>query len=98
MAGRKKAGDESNKENVSATTRGPRAFWTSGDKAALVDYLLEQMKEGRDTDNSFKPVVWTGAAEKLNEIRSRGAPKTAKTCKKQFEEVFVQFSFSCHDL
>ncbi|KAL5527943.1 hypothetical protein ACEPAG_6744 [Sanghuangporus baumii] len=67
-----------------------RAFWTSGDKATLIEHLLVQMKDGRDADNSFKPAVWTEAAVKLNETRARGAPKTAKNCKKQFEELSRQ--------
>ena len=75
------------KENYAPDKFMAHSFWTSGGKANLMDFLLDQLDSGRDADNNFKPTVWTEVANKLNKTRIHGAPKTEKNCKAQFEEV-----------
>lgn len=62
-----------------------RAKWTSGDDAALVLALREQAIAGNQSDNGFKSSAWAAAATAVNEVRTRGAPKTALGCKEHFQ-------------
>lgn len=67
-----------------------RAVWTIPDEEALMEFLIEHKSEAGD-GNNFKKALWTSAATHLNTIKTRGAPKTADSCRAKYKAVSVLF-------
>lgn len=63
-----------------------KAHWTTSDEQALLDYLLNLDPKAGDGKN-FKSVVWTGASALLAPLVTKGAPKTASSCKNKWGNV-----------
>ena len=63
-----------------------KAHWTTSDEQALLDYLLNLDPKAGDGKN-FKPVVWNGASALLAPLVTKGALKTASSCKSKWGDV-----------
>ncbi|KAJ7084117.1 hypothetical protein C8R44DRAFT_651662 [Mycena epipterygia] len=55
------------------------AVWTDADIIALLNYLFTQVAAAGDGGN-FKMAIFTGAVPIVNAVRTRGGPKTRKSC------------------
>jgi hypothetical protein len=62
------------------------AVWLHPDEKSLIEYLLDNQAAAGDNGN-FKAVTFRGAATKVNEIRTRGGPKTSKSCEQKYRVV-----------
>ena len=66
-----------------------RAYWSTQDETALLNYLLEHKAEAGDGGN-FKEAVFEGARAALQSARrtdAKGAPKTLSSCKSKWSRV-----------
>jgi hypothetical protein len=65
------------------------AVWTDKDDKVLVETLLKECEEGRQSDSGFKPASWTACAEALkgSEITSGGITKTSTSCHDHWSKV-----------
>jgi hypothetical protein len=78
---KRKAGDGPSKST--------KAVWKDGDDRVLVETLLKECKEGRQSDSGFKPASWTACADALkgSEIKNGGIPKTPNSCHDHWNKV-----------
>lgn len=75
------------------TDSSDRAAWTQADESTLIWFLIEHKAEAGDGMN-FKAQTWKAAAAELLKSTSKGAPKTAASCKSKWQRVCIIF-FSC---
>lgn len=59
-----------------------KAIWTDADNVVLVDTLLQEKEEGRQSDSGFKSASYTACAAALSgsEKVSGGLPKSSDSC------------------
>jgi hypothetical protein len=62
------------------------AVWLEPDVKGLMEYLVDHLASAGDNGN-FKAVTFRGAAEHVDKIRTRGGPKTSKSCEQKYREV-----------
>lgn len=65
--------------------------WTAAEEAILVDTLLTQKELGLQSENGWKPVVWTTVVAALRDNFSFNIPKEAKHCKSRWQRVRASF-------
>ncbi|KAJ7255945.1 hypothetical protein C8J57DRAFT_1473077 [Mycena rebaudengoi] len=65
----------------SLPTKG-NAVWTKDDTVALLDYLV--LKKAQGEQGGFKTVTFNGAATVVEPLRTRGGPKTSKSCSQKY--------------
>jgi len=63
-----------------------RSAWTADDDRAFVAYLLKHKAEAGDGAN-FKQTTLTAAAAEMENHRTKGAPKTWKSCQTKWTRV-----------
>ncbi|KAJ6493692.1 hypothetical protein C8R47DRAFT_1269881 [Mycena vitilis] len=59
------------------------AVWLEPDEKVLLEYLGEHVSEGNE-NKAFKPVTFRRAAAEVNKIRTKGGPKTYKSCQQKY--------------
>ncbi|KAJ7811103.1 hypothetical protein B0H13DRAFT_2384147 [Mycena leptocephala] len=59
------------------------AVWLLPDEKELIEYLVDHISEAGDNKN-FKPKTFKGAADHVELIRTRGGPKTYKSCSQKY--------------
>ncbi|KAH0584847.1 hypothetical protein H2248_008125 [Termitomyces sp. 'cryptogamus'] len=59
------------------------ASWSTDDEAWLLQYLLDHKSKAGD-GMSFKKPTFTAAAAHVNEIITKGGPKTSDSCKNKY--------------
>ncbi|KAF7358447.1 hypothetical protein MVEN_00895200 [Mycena venus] len=59
------------------------AAWLVADEKRFIEYLIEHVTEAGDNKN-FKASTFRGAADHLELTRTRGGPKTAKSCEQKY--------------
>ncbi|KAF7349971.1 hypothetical protein MVEN_01298300 [Mycena venus] len=59
------------------------AAWLVADEKRFIEYLIEHVAEAGDNKN-FKASTFRGAADHLELTRTRGGPKTAKSCEQKY--------------
>ncbi|KAJ7787552.1 hypothetical protein B0H13DRAFT_1516628, partial [Mycena leptocephala] len=59
------------------------AVWLLPDEKELIEYLVDHISEAGDNKN-FKPKTFKGAADHVELIRTRGGPKTHKSCSQKY--------------
>jgi hypothetical protein len=66
-----------------------RAKWTPEQAKYLIEFLLQELRNGRAADNSFKAKTFREAADKINGAfpGNKGAPKTGDSCGSHFKTV-----------
>lgn len=75
-----------------------RARWNAASDAILVEELIAQKAQGKQTDNAnWHSDAWTACAEKLvgSEAISGGAAKSAKACNTRWGTVFYFLILAC---
>jgi hypothetical protein len=80
---KRKAADESSKST--------KVVWKNDDDKVLVETLLKEREEGRQSDSGFKPASWTACADALkgSELKSGGIAKTANSCHDHWNKVHI---------
>jgi hypothetical protein len=69
------------------------AFWTEDDEDGFVAFLGDEKIQGKRGDGgSFKPAVWTAAAEHMKQFTTKGGVKTADACKSKWTRVRRSYS------
>ncbi|KAG6819327.1 hypothetical protein H0H93_012870 [Arthromyces matolae] len=68
----------------------PHASWSPDDEKLLLQYLIEHKSEAGD-GMSFKKPTFTGAAEKVNEIITKGGRKTPDSCKNKYRSLKMTY-------
>ena len=56
-----------------------RCDWSDQDEIVLIRFLIEQKAETGDSA-TFKPSIWTTAAQHVEQFCTKGGPKTVKLC------------------
>ncbi|KAJ6550061.1 hypothetical protein B0H19DRAFT_951966 [Mycena capillaripes] len=59
------------------------AVWLVPDEKRFIEYLVDHVAEAGDNKN-FKATTFRGAASHLELTRTRGGPKTAKSCEQKY--------------
>ena len=63
-----------------------RCNWSDQDKIDLIRFLIKQKAETGDSA-TFKPSIWTTAAQHIDQFCTKGGPKTAKSCASKWTKV-----------
>ena len=63
-----------------------RCNWSDQDKIDLIRFLIKQKAETGDSA-TFKPSIWTAAAQHIDQSRTKGGPKTVKSCASKWTRV-----------
>ena len=83
--------NHSNSDGASHTSIGTdgNVWWLLADETALIDFLITNKDKAGD-GLSFKQSVWNAAGEHLQQVTTKGAPKTAGKCKTKWGIVCIK--------
>ncbi|KAJ7931982.1 hypothetical protein B0H13DRAFT_1485777, partial [Mycena leptocephala] len=71
------------------------AAWLQPDEKKLIEYHVEHQAAAGDGTN-FKVVTFRGAAIHVNSTRTKGGPKSGKSCKQKYRALRRDWGFVNH--